>query len=321
MFQCRLVNPVHHDPALLLALPQSAQRWLLDCGDLHALSLHELLQIDTVFVSHAHIDHWIGLDALMRAQLFGDRPLRVLGPKGILDMLAGRLTGYAWNLVSRSQFVVEGYEWSGSAWESRHFPCCDRFVGRQAPPGLPYLENWTLRWVELEHGVPCLGYRLESPLAFRFQEDCPFPPGPWISQLKARMRDRTGEGSLLVAGEQRPVSELSQWLRALPTDQLAYITDTRLDSATRHRIVEAFGPTRLLWCEAAFLESQRDLAEAKLHSTATEAALLAGELECERLQLFHLSRRTQGLADEHLREARQTFAETYIGQSSAEEWK
>lgn len=315
MLRCQLVNPVHHDPALLLALPQTAQRWLLDCGDLHALSLHELLQIDTVFVSHAHIDHWIGLDALMRAQLFGDRPLRVLGPKGILEMLAGRLAGYAWNLVSRSQFVVEGYEWSGSSWESRRFPCCDRFVGQPSAPGLPGLENWSLRWVELEHGVPCLGYRLESPQAYRFREECPFPPGPWISLLKEKLRRQELHGTLLVAGEQRPISELSQWVRALPTDQLAYITDTRLDPVTRGRIVEAFGPTRVLWCEAAFLESQRELAEGKLHSTAAEAALLARELQCERLQLFHLSRRTQGLADEHLREARQTFAETYVGQN------
>lgn len=318
MFHCRLVNPVHHDPALLLELPQLAQRWLLDCGDLHALSLHELLQIDTVFVSHAHIDHWIGLDALMRAQLFGDRPLRVLGPKGILDMLAGRLAGYAWNLVSRSQFVVEGYEWTGSDWESRHFPCRDRFKGRQAPPGLPPLENWSLRWVELQHGVPCLGYRLESPPSFRFREDCPHPPGPWIANLKQKMAAGDSDGTLMVGGTQRLLSDLSQWVRVLPTYQLAYITDTRLDPSTRARIVEAFGPTRVLWCEAAFLESQRELAEAKLHSTATEAARLACELQCERLHLFHLSRRTQGLADEHLREARQTFAETYIDQQSAE---
>ncbi|MBX3166497.1 MAG: MBL fold metallo-hydrolase [Candidatus Eremiobacteraeota bacterium] len=318
MFHCRLVNPVHHDPALLLSLPQLAQRWLLDCGDLHALSLHELLQIDTVFVSHAHIDHWIGLDALMRAQLFGDRPLRVLGPKGILDMLAGRLAGYAWNLVSRSQFVVEGYEWTGTVWKSRHFPCSHRFVGREAASGLPALENWSLRWVELEHGVPCLGYRLESPISFRFREECPYPPGPWIATLKARMVAGTLEGTLLVAGEERPLSELRQWVRALPPEQLAYVTDTRLDPGTRARIVEAFGPTRVLWCEAAFLESQRALAESKLHSTATEAALLACELECERLQLFHLSRRTQGQADQHLREARQIFQETYIDQHLSE---
>lgn len=312
MFHCRLVNPVHHDPALLLSLPQMAQRWLLDCGDLHALSLHELLQIDTVFVSHAHIDHWIGLDALMRAQLFGERPLRILGPRGILDMIAGRLAGYAWNLVSRSQFVVEGYEWSGKEWQSRHFPCSQRFVGQPAAPGLPFLENWTLRWVELEHGVPCLGYRLESPGSYRFRDDCPHPPGAWVGILKERVLAHQWEGTISVGGVERTTVELAQWLRPLPTHQLAYITDTRLDPGTRARVVEAFGPTRLLWCEAAFLESQRDLAESKLHSTATEAALLAGELSCERLQLFHLSRRTQGRAEPHLQEARAIFPETHV---------
>ncbi|MBS2034241.1 MBL fold metallo-hydrolase [bacterium] len=312
MFHCRLVNAAHHDPALLLSPPQSAQRWLLDCGDLHPLSLHELLQIDTVFVSHAHIDHWIGLDALMRAQLFGERPLRILGPQGILDMLAGRLAGYAWNLVSRSQFVVEGYEWTGEEWRSRHFPCRHRFVGQPAVSGLPELDGWGLGWVELRHGVPCLGFRLESAVSYRFREECPLTPGPWISQLKDRVA-RGAEGQLEVEGQLREVSELSQWLRPLPSHQLAYITDTRLDPATRQQIVQAFGPTRILWCEAAFLESQRELAESKLHSTALEAASLALELGCERLYLFHLSRRTQGLADEHLREARSIFPETYLG--------
>jgi len=313
-----LVNPIHHDPALLLTLPQSSQRWLLDCGDLHALSLHELQQINTVFVSHAHIDHWIGLDALVRAQLFGERPLRILGPQGILNMLAGRLAGYAWNLVSRSQFSVQGFEWTGEAWSSSHFPCCQRFQPSPASSGLPDLEGWSLRWVELQHGVPCLGYRLESPRSFRFQEGCPLAPGPWIVQVKAQLAQGLREGTVLVAGEPYLVEELSQWFRPLPTHQLGYVTDTRLDPETRARIVEAFGPTQVLWCEAAFLESQRDLAEAKLHSTATEAAWLARELGCERLQLFHLSRRTQGLAEAHLSEARATFANTFVDQGRSD---
>lgn len=317
MFHCRLVNAAHHDPALLLSPPQSAQRWLLDCGDLHPLSLHELLQIDTVFVSHAHIDHWIGLDALMRAQLFADRPLRILGPEGILDMLAGRLAGYAWNLVSRSQFLVEGYEWTGREWRSRCFPCRDRFLGRPGASGLPDLDGWRLSWVELQHGVPCLGFRLESPVSYRFREECPLPPGAWIAQLKERVA-QGGSGQLEVCGQIREVSELSQWLRPLPSHQLAYVTDTRLDPGTRARIADAFGPTRVLWCEAAFLESQRDLAESKLHSTASEAAHLACELGCEKLYLFHLSRRTQGLADEHLREARAIFPETHLGSESGQ---
>src|SRR5687768_7604026 len=94
----RLVNPIHLDPALLVTLPQSAEQWLFDCGDLHPLPLADLQRITTLFLSHGHIDHWIGLDQVLRAQLFNDHTLRVMGPSGTLQMLASKLQGYAWNL-------------------------------------------------------------------------------------------------------------------------------------------------------------------------------------------------------------------------------
>ena len=314
MLRCQLVNPIHGDPALMLTLPQSSERWLLDCGDLHPLSLHELQRISTVFLSHAHIDHWIGLDALLRAQLFVPRSLRIVGPAGLLQMLEGRLAGYAWNLVSGSQFCVEGYEWSQNLWKQRKFPCVRGFQAQEGGEGLPDLSGWSLKWVELEHGVPCLGYRLESPRHFRFNEDCPYPPGPWIEKIKNQLQADHLEPFLDIQGQSISTTELLPWLRPLPTDQLAYITDTRLHPAMRERIRESFGPTRLLWCEAAFLESQRELAEQKLHATASEAARLAQELDCQRLQLFHLSRRTQGKAEEHLQEAQQIFENSAVSQ-------
>ena len=312
MLRCQRVNPIHHDPALLLTLPQSAERWLLDCGDLHPLPLHDLQHVSTVFLSHAHIDHWIGLDALMRAQLFVPHTLSIVGPAGLLGMLQGRLAGYAWNLVSRSEFCVSGYEWTGRHWISQQFRCADGFRPQAQPEihGLPSLQGWKLNWVELEHGVPCLGYRLESPRHYRFNPACPHRPGPWIEQLKLAMGQNRLDESLEVEGQALPVASLTPWLNPLPTQQLAYITDTRLHDGVRRRIFEAFGPTRWLYCEAAFLESQRELAEAKLHATAAEAAQLAVVLECEQLQLFHLSRRTQGLVDDHLREAQAIFAQT-----------
>jgi ribonuclease Z len=313
MLRCQRVNPIHHDPALLLTLPQSSERWLLDCGDLHRLSLHDLQHITTVLISHAHIDHWIGLDALLRAQLFVPHNLRILGPRGLLAMIQGRLTGYAWNLVSRSEFRVTGYEWTGQHWLRQSFPCAGAFEGdRPEPAELPDLSDWTLKWVELEHGVPCLGYRLESPVQYRFDKNCPYRPGPWIDQAKQAIRGSSRDTVIEVEGQELGVEALREWLHALPTRQLAYITDTRLHPRMREIIAEAFGPTRWLWCEAAFLESQRPLAEEKLHATAAEAAQLAQRLECQQLHLFHLSRRTQGLADEHLLEARSIFANTVV---------
>lgn len=314
MFQARLVNPVHLDPALLIELPQSSQKWLMDCGDLHALPLGTLQSVTTVFLSHGHIDHWIGLDALVRAQLFSAQTLRIVGPEGLLQLLQSRLQGYAWNLIADSPFVVEGYQWQDGAWQGRSFPCAQAFQPAEELHGLPDLSGWELRWVEVEHGVPCLGYRLQHPPQFRFSSnDCPHRPGPWVEQSKQSRRLAQPDlviqiGSLTVRAEQT-----WNWLEPLPEMSLAYITDTRLDPATRKRIAQALGPTRTLWCEAAFLEHQGHLAETKLHATAQEAARLAEELPCQELRLFHLSRRTQGKVEEHLNEARQIFGPTFAG--------
>jgi len=311
MLRCQLVNPIHLDPGLLLSLPQSSEKWLLDCGDLHPLSLQQLQQISTVFLSHAHIDHWIGLDALLRAQLFGLRPLRILGPSGLHTMLAGRLQGYAWNLVSRSQFSIQAFEWTGQQWSSCIFECAQSFRPKAGPAKLPDFEGWSLKWVELNHGVACLGYRLESPQRYRFDPACPHPPGPWIEELKTALTLRQPERVVQVGSQSLPAADLKNWLSPIPTYQVGYITDTRLDDPTRRDIQNSFGPTRQLWCEAAFVQSQQDLAVAKKHATAREAAQLAVELSAERLNLFHLSRRSQGQADEHLREAREIFPNTW----------
>ncbi len=289
----------------------------MDCGDLSRLSLSELHAVDTVFLSHGHIDHWIGFDQLLRAQLFQGHELRVLGPAGLHAMLDGKLRGYTWNLVADSQLLIAGYEWNQGHWLRCDYPCARRFqsAGPPAPAELPELEGWELGWVELQHGVACLGFRLQAPRQFRFRVEQAqsegLTPGPWVEQLK---RSRAlGHRQLKLRLDERELSAESLWdlLEELQPCSLAYITDTRLGPDTRGRIVERFGPTQQLWCEAAFLEHQRQLAEDKLHATAREAAQLALELPAQELHLFHLSRRTQGDADDHLREARSLFSHVY----------
>jgi ribonuclease Z len=316
VFRRRLVNPIHLDPALLLTLPQSSEQWLFDCGDLHGLALADLQRISTIFLSHGHIDHWIGLDQVLRAQLYNSQTLRVMGPAGTLDMLGGRLRGYAWNLVAGSPFRVEGYELSPRGWVGQAFPCARGFEAEGAVrPAYPDLGGWRLQWVELEHGVPCLGYRVESPPTYRFLRERAegLVPGPWVEELKQSRIGMDAERRIGLGDRWQRAGNLWHLLEAVPLHEVAYVTDTRLSEEVRQRIVSAFGRTAELWCEAAFLEEQRELAEGKKHATAREAASLAAELRCERLYLFHLSRRTQGEPEAHLREAREVFASTEAG--------
>ena len=69
----RLVNGRFGDPALFVEFSHERGAVLLDCGDLSVLSARDLLRIGTVAVSHMHMDHLFGFDALLRATLFRPR--------------------------------------------------------------------------------------------------------------------------------------------------------------------------------------------------------------------------------------------------------
>ena len=68
-FHPRLVNGRFGDPALFVEMLHRREALLFDMGDLSALSTRDLLRVSRVFVSHMHMDHFIGFDALLRVHV------------------------------------------------------------------------------------------------------------------------------------------------------------------------------------------------------------------------------------------------------------
>ena len=77
-------------PALLLRA--GGDRLLFDCGEgtqqqlLRSIGLPEL---DAVFITHYHLDHWLGIIGILKTfDLRGrERPLTVYGPPGLRGLL------------------------------------------------------------------------------------------------------------------------------------------------------------------------------------------------------------------------------------------
>lgn len=65
------------------------------------MSAGELLRVSDVFVSHTHIDHFIGFDRLLRIVFGSDKVIRLYGPEGFIRNVEGKLAGFTWNLVDR----------------------------------------------------------------------------------------------------------------------------------------------------------------------------------------------------------------------------
>src|SRR5262249_5595439 len=96
-----LVNGRFGDPALFVQMLHRREALMFDCGNLSALSTRDLLRVGHLFVSHMHVDHFIGFDALLRVNIGREKHIRVVGPPEIAERLEHKLLAYDWDLVER----------------------------------------------------------------------------------------------------------------------------------------------------------------------------------------------------------------------------
>src|SRR5690606_28376176 len=106
-FAPRLVNGPFGDPGLFVELRWHGRAVLFDLGRNDGLPAADLFKVTHVFVSHTHMDHFIGFDRVLRLFLNRDRRLQLFGPEGITECVAGKLSGYVWNLTEDYPFVFD----------------------------------------------------------------------------------------------------------------------------------------------------------------------------------------------------------------------
>ena len=309
------------DPALLVTPTNQDSAVLLDCGTIHGLKTRDLQKVRWLFLSHLHIDHLIGFDHLLRVRLFSELPLTVYGPEGTVEAIGHRLRGYAWNLTSGSPFVVNAFD-LGSQAGSACFRCHDRFIEaaiedeRERPDssGRVRLDPTTaVACHPLDHGVPCLAYRLDRVLPPKFSletaQSLGLQPGPWVKSLVS------GQPIRLAVGEfERDQDWLSERLLSPPVrSSLGYLTDTRLTEPLTLALSGFFRKVDVLCCESAYLAEEAETAEKNLHMTTSGVARLAALCEVSELRIVHLSRRHHDAGSEkHLAQVREVFPESYL---------
>ena len=127
-FVPRLVNPPFGDPGLYVGLRHQGRAMLFDLGRIDRQPAAALLKITHVFVSHTHMDHFIGFDHLLRIFLARDLHLDLFGPPGIIANVRGKLAGYTWNLIESYPFRMTVHEVGVEQIESLHLPARTAFT-------------------------------------------------------------------------------------------------------------------------------------------------------------------------------------------------
>src|SRR5512135_1019269 len=211
IFQADLVNGPFGDPGLFVDLKFQRRALLFDLGDLAALPTRKMLRVSDVFVSHAHMDHFAGFDRLLRVCLGRDTGVRLYGPPGFIAQVEHKLAAYTWNLVDNYEaaFDVRVDEVAPDLAVTRaRFNSRTRFGREDLPGGAAerglLLDDplFRVRCAFLDHGIPSLAFRFEEGTHVNVWksrlEDLGLPTGPWLTELRARVREGAAEDTPIV---------------------------------------------------------------------------------------------------------------------------
>jgi ribonuclease Z len=263
-------------PAVLVR--RGGERWLFDCGEGTQRQLIRtvgLPDVERVFLTHLHADHWLGLPGMLKSFELRDRdtPLEIYGPFGTRTMLDSMR-----RVIGRTRYQITISELRGGD-EIRHEDC-------------------TITALEVRHRGASLGYaivederpgRLDAELAQRLG----VPFGPDLGRLQ-RGETVNGVSPDQVMGPPRAGRKIV----------------LSGDTAPCEIVRLAAHQADLLVHEATFLHEEAERALQTGHSTARQAAELAREAEVRMLALTHVSTRYAG--HEVRDEARAVFAATEL---------
>ena len=336
-FHASPVNGPFEDPCVFAGIIREKRALLFDAGDMGRLGLGNILKISDIFITHTHIDHFIGFDTILRGILRKDEPLRIFGPENIIECVRGKLMGYTWNLIKDYPLKIEVYGIKDDAISHSSFYAENSFQGFSNPE-LKF--NGTLieepvfkvRGLKLSHDIPVMAYSLEEEFHININKavlgEMGLPVGPWLSDLKKAVRNsydlrvinrRRGSVSfeLKPASSPLPVfeingrsyllDELMNIVTITEGQKIAYLMDISPTEENIEKAITFVKGADMLFCEAYFLDRDRDRAIERHHLTAAVSGKIAREAGTGNLTLMHFSPKYRDCADEIYQEAMREF--------------
>jgi len=332
-FSSSLVNDPFGDPGLYVEIKWARRALLFDLGHNEGLGPTRLLRAQDLFVSHTHMDHFIGFDAILRVALGRGKTLRLYGPPGLIANVTGKLQGYTWNLVDGYPLTIDVREFHPDHIHRTVFRATDGFQAQEAPPQpregqdpalpFPVLEDpmFTVSAVALNHRIPSFGFALQEQFHINVNKEklraAGLPVGSWLKDVKQHLwqgrPDDFRFSAALYFEHRREEREFrlgdlrERFLTITRGQKLAYVVDLRYDDENEAKVIALAKDADVFYCEAPFLDADAAKARERHHLTARQAGRLAREAGVRHLIVFHFSPRYSGQGDALIREAMEEF--------------
>ena len=329
-FHPRLINDTFSDPGLFIPFLFQRRALLFDLGDLSGLSARDLLKISHIFVTHTHMDHFIGFDQLLRLLLGRDKEVHLFGPTGFIEKVEAKLGAYTWNLIEEYEntLVIHVTEIQTEQALVRTYTSRNRFRPVGAHREFPFTGNlvseksFSVDAVILDHKIDCLGLSVRENFSVNIikegLEELGLPVGPWLREFKdALYEGHDGAEEFRVAWRDEDkvhrekgftIAELTERIaRISPGQKITYLADMIGSPENMAKAVHLAMDSQHLFIEAPFLDRDGDIARRKYHLTAREAGLIASRAGAKELTIFHFSPRYMGREGELIDEAMEAF--------------
>ncbi len=307
VFHAKLLNDYFGDPCLFIRILHEKKAVLFDLGNIHSLKPSELYKITDVFVTHTHMDHFIGFDTLLRAILRREVPLNIYGPPSVLSCIQGKLKGYTWNLIEDYPTKINVFAYNGRYLTHSIFSAKNRFrkqtVSRSESDGL-LLKNpmFTVRAVKLDHGIPCLAYSLEEEFHINIDKALlirkGLAVGAWLNDFKKILRENSEDTqqTIRICDKDIKITEISDIARITRGQKISYATDIALKQKNFARLIKLIKGSDLFFCEAYFLEKDLERAIERSHLTAKAAGINSKKSRSKKIGTNAFFAKIQGLS-------------------------
>jgi ribonuclease Z len=264
-------------PGLLLR--RGSDRLLFDCGEGTQRQLVRsigLADLDSVYITHFHADHWLGLPGMLKSFALRERetPLHIYGPPGLMEVM------------NATRFIYGRLPY-------------ELMTSELAPGETVSADGYAVSAIPVRHKrITAYGYAIVEDarpghMNAKLAEQLGVTPGPDLGRLQ-RGETVNGVRPEQVMGPEREGRKI-------------VISG---DTTACEAIAIAAHQADLLVHEATFTEEESERARQTGHCTAHQAARLALQAQVRTLALVHLSSRYSG--GEIQREARAEFPEAQV---------
>ena len=325
-FVHRPVNGPFEDPCVYVRLLREKRALLFDLGNIERLQDGLLGKVTAAFVTHAHIDHFIGFDRLLRNMLDALTPLSIYGPPEIIEKVEGKLRGYSWNLIKQYPIRIEAFGISENEIRHSTFAAENGFepVHRPALPfgGVALRETYfKINAALLKHDIDTVGWSIEEDYHINIDKaalsELNLPVGPWLTVFKQKLREGAPENSAfavrLPEGGERKIGnftlgELKAKIARITRGQkVTYVMDSSPNDENIARIESLAAGSDTLYLEAYFLDADIERARQRNHLTAGIAGGIARKAGVKDLVIMHHSPKYRQTPGEIVREAADAF--------------